>query len=70
MSWRFKFFYFVEEVAKESAKIKQAHKLDIHIVSPKFIEDVKNGMAPIQAVKENLICTWGGDVSYLTSVYL
>lgn len=61
---RFKFFCFAEDVAKDGAKVKQARKLDIHIVSPKFIEDVKNGMVAVLAVKENLICTWGGDVSY------
>lgn len=60
-----KSFSFVGEVAKDSSKVKSARKFNIHIVTQKLIEDVKSGMAPVNAVKENLICDWGGDVSCL-----
>lgn len=58
------FFVILEEVAKDNANVKLARNFDIFIVAPKFIEDVKNGAAPSVAVRDNLICTWGGDVSF------
>lgn len=50
------------EVAKDSKNILKACELDIHVVSPKFLEDVKNSNStPAIAIKENCICSWGGD---------
>lgn len=56
---------YLDEVAKNGAKVKKARALDIHIVSPKFLDDIKNGSTPAASMKENTICSWGGDVSII-----
>lgn len=49
------------EVASNSKKVKTAQTSNIHIVSPKFIEDIESCPSIGQAVKDNLICSWGED---------
>lgn len=49
-----------DEVEKKSKKIKSAEKHGVHVVSEKFLDDVKNGGAVLM-MKQNLLSTWGGD---------
>ncbi|XP_035211537.1 poly [ADP-ribose] polymerase 1-like isoform X1 [Stegodyphus dumicola] len=50
-----------EEVAKGSNMIAKARTANIHVVSYDFLEAVKKGTSPAQAIKENLISSWGDD---------
>lgn len=49
-----------DEIDTKSKKIKSAEKHGVHVVSEKFLDDVKNGGAVLM-MKQNLLSTWGGD---------
>ncbi|XP_023213752.1 poly [ADP-ribose] polymerase 1-like [Centruroides sculpturatus] len=49
-----------EEIKKNSKKIKDAEKANVHVVSEDFLESVQNGGAALMITQHSL-CSWGGD---------
>ncbi|XP_035211532.1 poly [ADP-ribose] polymerase 1-like [Stegodyphus dumicola] len=49
------------EVEKGGKIMTRAHLLNIHVVSYNFLDAVKKGVSPAQAVKASLISSWGDD---------
>ena len=55
-------FPYIEEVQKNSSKIKDAKKFDVHVVSENFLKAVKKGKAALM-ITEHSIAEWGAAVS-------
>ncbi|GIY31587.1 poly polymerase 1 [Caerostris darwini] len=50
-----------KEVVSDTKKMTKIRSLGIHIVSYAFVDAVKKGSPVAQAIKENLLSTWGED---------
>uniref|UniRef100_A0A7R8Z663 Poly [ADP-ribose] polymerase n=1 Tax=Timema douglasi TaxID=61478 RepID=A0A7R8Z663_TIMDO len=50
-----------EEVEKMNKRMEEVKKCDVHVVSEDFLDEVKDGGAPVLIVKKS-ICSWGSDV--------